>query len=139
MATAEPGAPGGLLQRTHGAIDPRWVGRALSLASGSARAELVTRPEMQADERGLIHGSFAFGLADYAAMLAVNDPNVVLGGADLRFLAPVRLGETMTASAQVTESAGKKRLVTCSVSSDGREVLAGTFTCFVLDRHVLDL
>ena len=32
-----------------------------------------------------------FGAADYAAMLAVNDPNVVLGNAELRFVAPVEV------------------------------------------------
>jgi acyl-coenzyme A thioesterase PaaI-like protein len=44
---------------------------------------------MAADQRGLVHGGFTFGLADYAAMVAVNDPNVVLGAAEVRFLAPV--------------------------------------------------
>jgi acyl-coenzyme A thioesterase PaaI-like protein len=93
---------------------------------------------MAADERGLVHGGFAFGLADYAAMLAVNDPHVVLGAAETRFLAPVRVGEMLTARAVVESAEGKKRLVKCSVSTD-REVLAATFTCFVLPRHVLDL
>jgi acyl-coenzyme A thioesterase PaaI-like protein len=124
--------------RTHLAISPEWVGEALELAPGTAVARLRTRPEMAADERGLVHGGFAFGLADYAAMLAVNDPHVVLGAAETRFLAPVRVGEVLTARAVVESAEGKKHLVKCSVSTD-REVLAATFTCFVLPRHVLDL
>jgi acyl-coenzyme A thioesterase PaaI-like protein len=48
---------------------------------------------MAVDDRGLVHGGFVFGLADHAAMLAVNDPNVVLGAASTRFLKPVRVGE----------------------------------------------
>lgn len=124
--------------RTHLAISPEWVGEALELAPGMAVARLQTRAEMAADERGLVHGGFAFGLADYAAMLAVNDPHVVLGAAETRFLAPVRVGEVLTARAVVESVEGKKRLVKCSVTTD-REVFAATFTCFVLPRHVLDL
>jgi acyl-coenzyme A thioesterase PaaI-like protein len=108
------------------------------MATGTAVARLSTRPEMAADDRGLVHGGFAFGLADYAAMLAVNDPYVVLGAAEARFLAPVRVGDVLTAKAVVESAEGKKRIVKCLVSTD-REVLAATFTCFVLPRHVLDL
>lgn len=122
---------------THLGISPVWVGEPVTLAPGVATARLQTRQEMAADERGLVHGGFAFGLADYAAMLAVNDPWVVLGAAEARFLAPIRVGETMVARAEVVEEKGKKRLVRCSVITD-REVFAATFTCFVLDRHVFE-
>jgi len=75
--------------QTHLAIDPRLVGTPLEIAEGTAVVALVTVPEMAADERGLVHGGFVFGLADYAAMLAVNHPNVVLGGSEVRLLKPV--------------------------------------------------
>jgi acyl-coenzyme A thioesterase PaaI-like protein len=123
---------------THLAISREWVGEPLELAPGTAVARLLTRTEMAADERGMVHGGFAFGLADYAAMLAVNDPYVVLGAAETRFLAPVRVGEVLTARAVVESAEGKKRLVKCSVMTD-REVLAATFTCFVLPMHVFDV
>lgn len=97
----------------------------------------MTRPEMVADDRGLVHGGFTFGLADYAAMLAVNDPHVVLGAAEVRFLAPVTFGETLLARAEIVEGSGKKRIVKCTVSTD-RPVFEGTFSCFVLTGHVLD-
>lgn len=122
---------------THMATSREWVGEPLELAPGTAVARLLTRTEMAADERGLVHGGFAFGLADYAAMLAVNDPYVVLGAAETRFLAPVRVGEMLTARAVVESAEGKKRLVKCSVMTD-REVLVATFTCFVLPKHVFD-
>lgn len=123
--------------QTHLLISPEWVGQTVALAEGRAEVQLTTRPEMVADDRGLVHGGFTFGLADYAAMLAVNDPQVVLGAAEVRFLAPVALGETMLAIAEVVEVSGKKRLVKCTVRTD-RPVFAGTFTCFVLPGHVLD-
>jgi len=124
--------------RTHLAIDPRWVGAPLELGEGSASAVLVTLPDMAADERGLVHGGFIFGLADYAAMLAVNDPNVVLGAADTRFLKPVRAGERLEARAVVEETDGRKSRVRVEVLRDGEAVMTGTFSCFTLDRHVFD-
>jgi acyl-coenzyme A thioesterase PaaI-like protein len=126
------------LPKTHLKIDPRWAGAPLELGEGSAGAFLVTTPEMAADERGLVHGGFVFGLADYAAMLAVNDPNVVLGGADTRFLKPVRVGERLEARARIEETDGRKSRVRVEVLRDGEAVMTGTFSCFTLDRHVLD-
>ena len=69
--------------RTHEAIDPELCGRLVSLAEGTAVVELRTVARMAADAHGLVHGGFVFGLADHAAMLAVNHPNVVLGSASL--------------------------------------------------------
>lgn len=132
------GAP---LPKTHLKIDPRWVGAPLELGEGSAGAFLVITPEMAADERGLVHGGFVFGLADYAAMLAVNDPNVVLGGAETRFLKPVRVGERLEARAQIEETDGRKSRVKVEVlrgGDIGDIVMTGTFSCFTLDRHVFD-
>lgn len=123
---------------THLGISPKWVGEALEVAPGRSAARLQTVPEMAADEQGLVHGGFAFGLADYAAMLAVNDPHVVLGAAEARFLVPVRVGEVLMARAGVLEEKGKKRTVSCSVFSGDTEVFKATFTCFVLDKHILE-
>ena len=123
--------------RTHLLVSPEWVGQTVALAEGKAEVRLTTRPEMVADDRGLVHGGFTFGLADYAAMLAVNDPHVVLGAAEVRFLAPVTFGETLLARAEIVEGSGKKRIVKCTVSTD-RPVFEGTFSCFVLTGHVLD-
>jgi uncharacterized protein (TIGR00369 family) len=122
---------------THLLISRQWVGEPVSLSEGRAEVRLATHPEMVADKRGLVHGGFAFGLADYAAMLAVNDPYVVLGAAETKFLAPVTLGETLIATAEILETAGKKRVVRCSVRTS-RPVFEGVFTCFVLPGHVLD-
>ena len=124
--------------RTHLGIDPTLVGEAIELGPGHATATLLADTRMTADDRGLVHGSFTFGLADYAAMLAVNDPYVVLGGANCRFLAPVRVGETMRASATVTETKGRKHLVAVQVYVEDRKVLECELSCFVLDAHVLD-
>jgi uncharacterized protein (TIGR00369 family) len=125
--------------QTHRAIDPRLVGTPLDLADGSSQVVLVTVPEMAADERGLVHGGFVFGLADYAAMLAVNHPNVVLGSSEVRFLKPVVVGERLVASAEVEkERTGKKIRVQTVVRRGEEEVLTGSFLCFTPERHVLE-
>jgi len=99
---------------------------------------LVTTAEMAADERLLIHGGFVFGLADHAAMLAVNDPNVVLGQAETRFLKPVVVGDELRAEAETLERSGIKRIVHVKVKRGEDVVLSGEFVCYVLEGHVLD-
>jgi acyl-coenzyme A thioesterase PaaI-like protein len=127
---------------THLAIDRRLVGEPLELGAGTARAALTLLPEMAADDRGLVHGGFAFGLADYAAMLAVNHPLVVLASSSMKFLAPTRVGERLVAEARVVEETGRRRRVGVEVRrGDGetQEVVAsGEFLAVVPDRHVLD-
>lgn len=130
--------PAPMDQRTHLGISPTLVGVIDSLAAGIATATLTATADMAADDRGLVHGSFTFGLADYAAMCAVNDPNVVLGGAATKFLAPVAVGQTMVATARVTGEKGRKRIVAVAVDVGDTTVMTGEFTCFVLDKHVLD-
>jgi uncharacterized protein (TIGR00369 family) len=124
--------------RTHLAIDPRWSGTPVELRDGGAVVALVTVEEMAADVRGLVHGGFVFALADYAAMLAVNEENVVLSQAEVQFLRPVKVGETLAAEATVEDAEGKRRRVRCSVSGPSGEVFRGEFHCAVPGRHVLD-
>jgi acyl-coenzyme A thioesterase PaaI-like protein len=122
---------------THLAISRRLCGDPVSLSVGEASVRLLAVDEMRADARGLVHGGFVFGLVDYAAMLAVNDPFVVLGSAEVKLTAPVRVGDEVIASAKVIEEKGKKRVIEVSAKVGERAVLAGTLTAFVLDAHVL--
>lgn len=122
---------------THLSIHPALVGAPVSISDGEAVASLQTTPEMAADAVGLVHGGFVFGLADYAAMLVVNHPNVVLGSAETRFVAPVRVGETVVARATRVEASGRKHRIQVNATVGDRVVLTGLFTAFVLDGHVL--
>ena len=124
--------------RTHEKIDQRLCGKPVKIEENYAEVELETTEEMAADEKGLVHGGFIFGQADYAAMLAVNHPNVVLGGANVRFLKPVKVGERVLAIAKVFSEEGKKRIVDVVVKREDEEVFRGEFVCFVLPEHVLD-
>ena len=115
--------------RTHLALDRRLCGEPLdsaATAAGTARVGLTAVPEMAADAAGLVHGGFVFGLADHAAMLAVNHPNVVLGSAAVRFLLPVAVGERLVAEATVAETVGRRSRVMVEV----RRVVAGAALLF---------
>jgi acyl-coenzyme A thioesterase PaaI-like protein len=125
--------------KTHTRANQDLLGKPMIVKDGKkAIVELTFTEKMSVDEKGLIHGGFTFGAADYAAMLAVNDPYVVLGKADVKFLAPAKIGEKITANAEVIEVDGKKRIVEVTVFSKDTTILSGKMICFVLDKHVLD-
>jgi uncharacterized protein (TIGR00369 family) len=128
------------VQNKHLSVSEDLVGKVERIESGKfAQISLTVDSRMRVDEKGLVHGGFAFGLADCAAIVAVNDPFVVLLSAQVRSLKPVKAGETLTARAQVQESEGKKRTVRCEFFNPVQEeVLEGEFLCLVLSRHVLE-
>ena len=124
--------------KTHSRADPHLLGRPMLVRDDAeAVVELEASGEMAVDDCGLIHGGFTFGLADYAAMLAVNHPYVVLGSSQVRFLAPVKVGDVMRARAEVVRREGRRREVSVEISVEREKVLTGTMTCYVLDGHVL--
>ena len=123
--------------KTHASIDQSFCGTPQELGPGFARLQMVATPQMAADETSLVHGGFVFGMADYAAMLAVNHPNVVLGSVQISFVKPVRVGDTLEAFARVTENKGRKYLVSVEVKGGDVVVLNGLMTCFVPEKHVL--
>ncbi|NJF24332.1 PaaI family thioesterase [Thermococcus sp. Bubb.Bath] len=126
-------------QRTHKMTSERLVGRPTKIGPPEAEVVLKTTEEMAVDEYGLVHGGFTFGLADYTAMLAVNEPTVVLGKAEARFLKPVKAGEKLLAKARIVEDLGKKKIVQGEVLNEkGEKVFEGTFHCYVLEKHVLE-
>jgi len=123
--------------KTHGKASPSLVGRVVIIEEGvAAVVELEASDDMAVDEHGLVHGGFTFGLADYAAMTAVNHPYVVLGGAECRFVAPVRVGDKMVARASVKGGEGRRRDVDVEVSVEEKKVFEGIFKCFILDKHI---
>ncbi|WP_297505188.1 hotdog fold thioesterase [Thermococcus sp.] len=136
-------------QRTHRLTSEKLVGKPVKIEENYAEVLLETTEEMAVDEYGLVHGGFTFGLADYAAMLAVNEPTVVLGKAEVKFLKPVKAGEKLRAKAEVIEESGgdvrdrtsprRKKLVKTEVFNErGEKVFEGTFHCYVLEKHVLE-
>ncbi len=124
--------------KTHKKANQRLLGKPLLIKAGKrAIVELVTCEEMVVDDQGLIHGGFTFSLADYAAMLAINDPYVVLGSSTVKFNSPVKLGDVVKAEATVNNVDGRRREVSVEVMVEDVTVLNGVMQCFVLSKHVL--
>jgi uncharacterized protein (TIGR00369 family) len=124
--------------RTHHKIDTTLCGKPVQLGENCCTVEFKATAEMAADDTGLVHGGFVFGLADYAVMLAVNEPTVVLGAAQVKFLKPSVVGDVLLAEAHVTVSEGKKRIVSVKVfNNEKAAVFEGEMACFVPPKHVL--
>jgi acyl-coenzyme A thioesterase PaaI-like protein len=122
---------------THLNINTSLCGKVTRLESNYAEVLLHTTQQMAADTQGLVHGGFIFGAADYAAMSAVNDPYVVLGASTSKFIAPVKAGDAVLCKAVIVSEKGKKKVVEVQAFVDEKLVFEGSFTTFVLDRHVL--
>ncbi len=124
--------------KTHQEIDQELSGIPIQIGENRAIVKLKTKERMKADDKGLIHGGFIFSLADYAAMLAVNESTVVLAKAEVKFLKPVKVGDELTSEAEIREVEGKKRKVWVEVKRGEEVVFNGEFLCVVPEKHVLD-
>ena len=124
--------------KTHTRIDRSLSGEPQEVSEGYARVVLNTDEKMAADEKGLIHGGFIFSAADYASMLAVNHPNVVLAEAHVKFLKPAAVGDILIFEAKVIEAEGKRYKVLVEGKKENQVVFEGLFLCVVPSRHVLE-
>ncbi len=123
---------------THLNINTSLCGKVTKLEENYAEVLLHTTQQMTVDRQGLVHGGFIFGAADYAAMIVVNDPFVVLGTATSKFIAPVKVGDAVVFKAIIHHQKGKKKIVEVQGIVSDTLVFEGSFTTFVLDKHVLE-
>ena len=125
--------------QTHEKVNADLNGEIIKLERGYVEVRLTTTVDMLADEIGLIHGGFIFSAADYAAMLAVNERNVVLVASDCQFLSPVKFHDEVNIIARVRHKEGRKRNVHVECYVLDIKVFEGEFKTVVTDRHVLKL
>lgn len=124
---------------THERINTVYSGEVVKMEPGYAKIKLETIEAMRADEVGLVHGGFIFSAADFAAMVAVNEPNVVLASSNCLFLAPVRVGDMVSFEATEHQKEGRKRNVTVRGFVHEIKVFEGEFKTVITERHVLRL
>ncbi len=122
---------------THLKLNPEINGEVIELKQGYAKVKQQTKEFMVADDMGLVHGGFAFCAADFTAMAAINDPFVVLGKSETKFIAPVKLGECVIFEGKVVSNDGAKSSVEVIGCVNEKEVFKGTFTTFTLEKHIL--
>ncbi len=128
-----------VMLRTHDEINSRLCGEIKALKAGHVIVELETSEDMQADSMGLVHSGFIYGAADYAAMLAVNEKNVVLSNSTSMFLSPVKVGDIVRFEAKAKSSDSKKRYIKVEGFILDVKVFEGEFKTIVTERHVLRL
>ncbi len=124
---------------THKNINKNLSGEIIKLEKGYVELKLKTASEMIADSQGLIHSGFIFSAADYAAMAAVNEKNVVLVGSDCQFLSPVKDEDEVNFIAKVRHKDGRKRNVHVEGFVLNIKVFEGEFKTVITERHVLKL
>ncbi len=122
---------------THLKLDNTINGKVVELSENYAKIEQITKDFMVADEVGLVHGGFTFCAADFCAMAVVNDPNVVLAKSETKFLAPIKLGDTVIFEGKLVENQGKKSTIEVVATVDENTVFKGTFYTVTLDKHIL--
>ena len=125
--------------KTHEKVNSDLCGTVIKIERGYVELRLTTTPEMIADDIGLIHGGFIFSAADYAAMLAVNEKNVVLVGSDCQFLSPVKFHDEVNIIARLRHKEGRKRNVHVIAYVLDIKVFFFVFKTVVTERHVLKL
>ncbi len=123
--------------KTHLKIDNSLSGKVICLEENYAKVVLKTTNIMSVDDEGLVHGGFCFCAADFAAMAAVNDPFVVLAKSDVKFLSPLKSGESVEFEAKVIKNDGRKQSVEVCGKSGEKEVFYGLFYTVILKKHVL--
>ena len=128
-----------VIVKTHEKINNDLTGEIVKMEQGYVEVRLITTPEMLADDIGLIHGGFIFSAADYAAMLAVNEKNVVLVGSECQFLSPVKFHDEVHFMAKVRHKDGRKRNVHVEGHVLDIKVFEGEFKTVITDKHVLKL
>jgi len=126
------------IQNTHYLASDKFIGKIIKIENKYSEVNLKTTEEMSVDNYGLIHGGFVFGLADYAAMMAINKPTVVLGKADVRFVNPVKIDDELTAIAKIINDFDNKNIVNVEITnSNNKKVFEGNFHCYILKKHAL--
>jgi acyl-CoA thioesterase len=124
---------------THLRINQALSGEIVKMEDGYVEVLLTTIPEMLADDIGLIHGGFIFSAADFAAMAAVNEKNVVLVASDCQFLSPVKLHDEVLFVAKVRHKEGRKRNIHVVGHVLDIKVFEGEFKTVITEKHVLRL
>ena len=124
---------------THKKINQNLCGKLIEQEENYAKVKFEATEEMAVDEEGLVHGGFTFGAADFCAMATINHPNVVLTSSKSKFLAPVKVGDTVIFESEVIFDDDKRQEVIVRGKIDDIKVYEGIFGSVVLKKHVLKL
>ncbi len=97
----------------------------VAVAPGSAVVTMTVRDDML-NGYGICHGGLVFSLADTAFAHACNSYNIatVAAGCSIEYLAPVRSGDTLTASAEQRVQQGRLGVFDITVRNQHGDTVA---------------
>jgi acyl-CoA thioesterase len=104
----------------------QWLGlKIIEVRAGFAQLSMEVKPHM-ANGHDLGHGGLTFTLADSAFAFACNSYNInaVAAACSIEFLAPTRVGDLLTATAQEQALAGRNGIYDVRVTNQRDEVVA---------------
>lgn len=115
-------------ERARRSAEAMWAGdqasqalgmRIVEVGPGRAALEMPVREDM-VNGHAIGHGGLTFALADSAFAFACNSYNrsTVAAGAEIRFLAPTRLGDVLTAEAVERDREGRDGTYDVTVRTD---------------------
>lgn len=122
---------------THSKIKANFSGNLTELKKGQSKVALQTTNDMVVDEFGLIHSGFIFGSAEYAAVAAINEENIVIIGCRSKFFAPAKLGDIIEFEAKGRFEEARKREIKVIGKINGVKVFEGIFQAVLLEKHIL--
>ena len=120
----------------------RGLGMALDeVGPGRARMRMTVRPDM-INGHELCHGGFIFTLADSTLAFACNARNrvTVAAAAEIQFISPARLGETLVAVARERAATGRSGIYDIEVTeaASGRLVALFRGRAHRIDGTIVD-
>ena len=114
-------------------------GEVREMTKGAAEIWFSTTRSMMVDGMGLVHSGFIFSSANFAALCAVNNPNAILLGADVKFLAPIEVGHDIEFRAHSLQSDTKKREVRVEGYVLDIKVFEAMFYVAIFENHIFKL
>jgi len=122
---------------THAKIKKSLCGNVIFLEKGHSKTTLQTTNDMSVDSLGLIHSGFIFGAAEYAAVAAINEENLVIISSKTKFLAPAKNGDLVEFDAKAKFEDARKREIKVIGKINEIKIFEGIFQAVVLENHIL--
>ena len=116
-----------------------FTGDIVELEDGYVKTKFEPNDDMIIDDYNLIHNGFIFSAANFAILAAINNPYVVLVTSNVKFLAPIEMGNVIDFEARVIHKYARKREVEVVGRISDIKVFEGLFLAVVLDQHILSL
>lgn len=97
----------------------------IEIGPGLARLRMTVREDM-VNCHGICHGGYIFAVADNAFAYACNSYNhrAVASGVDINFVAPVQLGDILTAHGHARQQGGRNGVYDIEVTNQDGKLVA---------------